>query len=121
MKVALWVSGKLNGQTLLTWAKEQGFEPVVLVTMNPEKFPLAWATQNIEALKKVSDENKIDLIFKSVKKTGDENFAAVPVLLKYAKTKYGAEAVAVEAKPEIAHQVSNAAKHLGLKLKLLPK
>lgn len=121
MKIAIWVSGKLNGQTLLAWAKEQQHEPVVLVSMNPEKHPLVWATQNIDELKKVSDDNKIDLIFKSVKKTGDENFAAIATLLSYAKKKYGAEMVAVEKKPEVAHPIGNAAKHLGLKTVLLPK
>lgn len=122
MKLAVWVSGKLNGQTLLNWALEQKHDVKVLASMEPSAdVTLPWATGNIDALKQVSDTNKIDLLFKSVKKTGDENYEALDALLKFAKDKYAVEAIAVSPAPEVAHPIRNAAKKLKLKTVLLPK
>ncbi|HSU72366.1 MAG TPA: hypothetical protein VLJ21_00775 [Candidatus Binatia bacterium] len=121
MKIALWVSGKLNGQALIHWATAQGHEVKCLASLEPKEKKLAWATDNIDALKKVSDTNKIDLLFMPVKKSGEENHSALDTLLAFAKDKYKLEAVAVASAPEIAHPIRNAAKKLKLKTVLLPK
>jgi diphthamide synthase (EF-2-diphthine--ammonia ligase) len=121
MKVAVWVSGKQNAQSLLSWAKDKKHEVVCLVTMEPGKDSLAWASGNMNELKKISDINKIDLIFKSVKGSGDENFVALDALVKYTKDKYKAEAVIVSSEPAVAHPVHNAAKKVDMKTLLLPK
>jgi|GEM_PF-4982537 len=122
MNIAIWVSGKLNGNALINWAAEQGNTAKVLVSMEPsENGSLPFATGNIDALKKAADANKVDLLFKSVKKTGEENFAAVDALVKYAKEKYAVEAIAVDAVPEVAHVIRSSAKKFKLKTILLPK
>ncbi len=118
MKVALWISGKQNAQAVIAWATENNHVPVCLMSMEP-KFPLPWATGNIDALKKVSDSAKIDLLFKTVKSTGDENFNALDTLLSYAQKKYGAEAVIVSPEPAIAHPIRNSAKKFKMKTILL--
>lgn len=121
MKVGLWVSGKQNGHSLINWAEEHKHEVKCLLSMEPKDLPLAWATANIDALKKVSDTSKIDLLFKTVRKTGDENFKALDALISYAKNKYGIEAVVVTPTTSTAHPIRNAAKKLKLKTILLPK
>ncbi|MBI4150857.1 hypothetical protein HY492_01910 [Candidatus Woesearchaeota archaeon] len=119
MKLGMWVSGKSNGQVLLNWAMEQKHTVGCFLTMEP-KHPLPWATGNLDALKKVSDSRKIDLLFKSVKESGDENFAALDALIKFAKDKYGVEAISVSREPGVAQPIRNAAKKLKLKTVLQP-
>lgn len=122
MNIAIWVSGKMNGQVMMNWAAEKGNATKAFVTMEPSAHGnLPFTTSNIDALKKVSDSNKVDLIFKSVKKTGEENFDAIDALLKFAKEKYAIEAVAVDPTPEVAHVIRNSAKKFKLKTVLLPK
>jgi diphthamide synthase (EF-2-diphthine--ammonia ligase) len=122
MNIAIWVSGTLNGQSLLNWAREQKHDAKCLLSMQSSGAEtLAWATGNIDELKKVSDTNKVDLIFKSVKKSGVENFDALDSITKYAKEKYKVEAIAVSKSPEVAHPIRNSAKKVGLKVVLLPK
>ena len=122
MKIALWVSGTLNGQALLNWAAEQDHAVACMISMEQKAgITVPWATANIDALKKVSDLNKVDLIFKSAKKTGEVNLIAIDALLKFAKTKYGSEAVAVAPEPEVAHTLRNAARKLKLKTVLVGK
>ncbi len=120
MKLGMWVSGKLNGQSLLSWAADQKHTVKCFLTMEP-KHPLAWATGNLDALKKTADTNKIDLLFKSVKESGDDNYAALDALIKFAKAKYGVEAIAVSREPTVAHPIRNAAKKFKLKTVLLPR
>ncbi|MEK6849918.1 MAG: hypothetical protein AABY01_05115 [Nanoarchaeota archaeon] len=119
MNVALWISGKLDGQVALAWAKEHEHVPVCFLSMDGTKISLQWASNNLDTLKKVSDANKLDLLFKSVKKTGDDNFNALDALLSYAKNKYGAEAVAVSKEPAVAHPISNAARRMKMKTVLM--
>jgi diphthamide synthase (EF-2-diphthine--ammonia ligase) len=121
MKIAIWVAGKQNAQALLSWAAEKQHAVACLLSMEPGDHQLVWATANIDELKKTADSNKIDLLFKTVKKTGEENFAALDLLLKFAKEKYAIEGVLVTSLPEVAHAVRNAAKKFGIKTVLLPK
>ena len=122
MKISLWASGTLNAQALLNWAAEQGHTVACIISMEQKAgITVPWATANIDALKKVSDLNNVDLIFKSAKKTGEENFAAIDALLKFAKAKYSTEAVAVAPEPEVAHTLRNAARKLKLKTVLVGK
>jgi len=121
MKVGIWVSGKLNGHSLINWAKEHKHEVKCLMSMEPKGTPLQWATLNIDALKKVSDTSKIDLLFKTVRPSGDENFKALDTLLAYAVKHYGIDAVVVAPAASVAHPIRNAARKLKLKTILLPK
>lgn len=121
MNLGIWVSGRLNGQVLINWARDSKHDVNVLLSMEPKEHALAWATANIDALKKVSDASKIDLLFKTVKPSGDENYAALDALLSFAKAKYKIDAVAVDPTPAVAHPIRNAAKKLKLKTILLPK
>ena len=121
MKVGIWVSGKLNAHTLINWAERQKHEVKCLISMEPKDNPLPWATLNMETLKQVSDTSKIDLLFKSVKKTGEENLKALDALLEFAVKKYGIEAVVVSPVPSTAHPIRNSAKKFNLKTVLLPK
>ena len=121
MKVILWVSGKLNSQSLILWAKEKKHDIACLATMDPGSEKLAWATGNLADAKQASDTNKIDLIYKSVKKSGQENFDALDAILKFSKDKYGADAVIVTKDPDVAQPIRNSAKKFNLKTLLLPK
>jgi diphthamide synthase (EF-2-diphthine--ammonia ligase) len=121
MKAIIWVSGKQNAQATLSWAQDKKHEVVCFATMEPGEESLAWASGNMNDVKQASDTNKIDLIFKAVKTSGTENFTALDALLKFAKTKYKAEAVIVSRDPAIAHPIRNSAKKVNIKAILLPK
>ncbi|MBI4145478.1 hypothetical protein HY493_04725 [Candidatus Woesearchaeota archaeon] len=121
MNLGIWVSGRLNGQALINWAEGNKHAVKVLLSMEQKEQPLVWATANIDALKKASDAGKIDLLFKTVKPSGDENYKALDALLAFAKDKYKIDAVAVDPMPAVAHPIRNAARKLKLKTILLPK
>jgi len=122
MKIALWISGRLSAQSVLTWAQEQGHEVKCFVTMAPsEGKNLPWTTDNLDDVKKVSDQNKIDLLFKTVKDTPEKNYQAIDALLVYANNKYQVEAIAVAPITEIAHPIRNEAKKLNWKVLVYPK
>ena len=121
MKVGIWVSGKLNAHTLMNWARKEKHEVKCLISMDPKDNPLQWASLNMDTLKEASDTSGIDLLFKSVKKTGEDNLKALDALLQFAKKKYNIEAVVVTPKPAIAHPIRNSARKFKLKTLLLPK